>query len=523
LGDGCVMEGVAAEAASLAGHLGLGKLIYLYDDNHVTIEGSTDLAFTEDVAARFEAYGWQVLTVADGNDVVAVDKAIAAARAETGKPSLIKVRTTIGYGSPHKAGTAECHGAPLGAEEAKLTKEALGWPADSSFLVPQEVTEFYATAAAKGKAAHAEWTALLARYRETFPQLAEEWEEAVSGRLPAGWIDGLPAFSAGEKVATRAASGKVLNAIAKVVPTLAGGSADLAPSNNTYLSGLGDFQKGSPEGRNLRFGVREHAMGGILNGMAYHGGLFPFGATFFIFSDYMRPAVRLAALSHLPVVYVFTHDSVALGEDGPTHQPIEHLASLRAMPNLTVIRPCDAAETVVAWQAALERREGPTALVLSRQALPVLDRSRLGAASGLMKGGYILREAPGGKPQALVLASGSEVHIALEAADLLAGRCVEVRVVDMASWELFDAQPADYKESVLPKAVCARVAVEAGATLGWERYVGSDGRVIGLDHFGASAPAEVLYREFGLTAENVVAGVLSQMGRWQSGPVRRGG
>jgi transketolase len=513
LGDGCLMEGVAAEAASLAGHLALGKLIYLYDDNHVTIEGSTSLAFTEDVGARFEAYGWQVLTVADGNDLGAIDRALAAARAETKKPSLIKVRTTIGYGSPHKAGTAECHGAPLGAEEVRLTKEALGWPADSSFLVPQAVTELYGEVAAAGKNAHAEWAALFADYREAYPELAKQWDEAIAGSLPDGWADGLPQFAAGERVATRSASGKVLAALAKALPTLIGGSADLAPSNNTYMAGFGDFQSGSPEGRNLHFGVREHAMGGIINGMAYHGGLFPFGATFFIFSDYMRPAMRLAALSHLPVTFVFTHDSVALGEDGPTHQPIEHLASLRAMPNLTVIRPCDATETVIAWQAALENRSGPTALVLSRQTLPVLDRSVLGGASGLLRGGYVLRDAPGGKAQALIIATGSEVHIALEAAEMIGQSGVEVRVVDMPSWELFDAQGAEYKESVLPKAISARVAIEAGATLGWERYVGGEGVVIGLDHFGASAPADVLYKEFGLTADNVVAGVLALVGR----------
>jgi transketolase len=513
LGDGCLMEGVAAEAASLAGHLRLGKLIYLYDDNHISIEGSTELAFTEDVVARFEAYGWQVLTVADGNDLAALDKALAEARAEASRPSLIKVRTIIGYGSPNKAGTAECHGAPLGAEEVRLTKEALGWPAEPPFLVPREVVGFYEKATATGKAAHAEWTTLFARYRVEYPDLARQWDEAMAGELPEGWKDGLPKFSEGEKVATRSASGKVLNALATAIPTLVGGSADLAPSSNTYMAGLGDFQAASPEGRNLRFGVREHAMGGILNGMAYHGGLFPFGATFFIFSDYMRPAVRLAALSHLPVTFVFTHDSVALGEDGPTHQPIEHLASLRAMPNLAVIRSCDAAATVVAWQAALVRRDGPTALVLSRQALPVLDRSKLGAAENLLKGGYVLREATGGKPQAIILASGSEVHIALDAAEVLTDQGVAVRVVDMASWELFEAQPPAYKESVLPKTVRARVAIEAGATLGWERYVGSEGKVIGLDHFGASAPADVLYKEFGLTAENVVASVLSSMGR----------
>jgi transketolase len=509
LGDGCVMEGVASEAASLAGHLRLGKLIYLYDDNHISIEGSTDLAFTEDVGRRFEAYGWQVLTVANGNDLEAIDAALAAARAETGKPSLIKIRTTIGFGSPHKAGTAECHGAPLGADEVRLTKEALGWPPGSSFLVPPEVAELYGRVAAKGKAARAEWAALYECYREAYPELARQWEEAMAGVLPAGWTDGLPMFSAGEKVATRAASGKVLGALAKAIPTLIGGSADLAPSNNTHLSGFADFQAATPEGRNVHFGVREHAMGGVMNGMAYHGGLFPFGATFFVFSDYLRPAIRLAALSHLAVNYVFTHDSVALGEDGPTHQPVEHLAALRAMPNVAVIRPCDAAETVVAWQAALERRGGPTALVLTRQALPVLDRSVMPAATGLLKGGYVLRDAPGGAAQALLIASGSEVHIALAAAETLARQGVQARVVNLASWELFEEQPSDYKESVLPKAVRARVAIEAGATLGWDRYVGPEGLMIGLDHFGASAPADILYKEFGLTVENVVASVLS--------------
>jgi transketolase len=513
LGDGCLMEGIASEAASLAGHLGLGKLIYLYDDNHVTIEGGTELAFTEDVEMRFEGYGWQVLTVTDGNDLRAIDQALTAARAETAKPSLIKVRTTIGYGSPHKAGSAECHGAPLGTEEARLTKEALGWPVDSSFLVPEGVTELYGRAATAGSAAHAEWAVLFARYREAYPDLAQQWDEAMAGELQQGWRNGLPVFAAGEKVATRSASGKVLNALAKVIPTLVGGSADLAPSTNTYLGGMGDFQRDTPEGRNVHFGVREHAMGGIMNGMAYHGGIFPFGATFFIFSDYMRPAVRLAALSGLPVTYVFTHDSVALGEDGPTHQPIEQMASLRAMPGIRVIRPADAAETAVAWQVALERRDGPTALVLSRQALPVLDRSVLGAAEELQRGGYILRDAPGGEPQALIMATGSEVHIALEAAGALTDQGVAARVIAMPCWELFDAQGAEYRQEVMPKEVRVRVAIEAGATLGWERYVGSEGTVIGLDHFGASAPAEVLYKEFGLTAENIVASVLVLVGR----------
>jgi transketolase len=508
MGDGCMMEGVTAEAASLAGHLGLGKLIYLYDDNHITIEGSTDLAFTEDVGLRFAAYGWQVLTVEDGNDLDAIDQAIAAARADTARPSLIKVRTVIGCGSPHKAGTAECHGAPLGKDEAKLTKEALGWPGDLVFAVPQRVREAYGEAAAAGAAARAQWEGLLAKYEQAHPDLSEQWKAAMTGRLPEGWKEKLPVFKAGESVATRAASGKILNALAAVLPTLVGGSADLAPSNNTYLAGLGDFQSGTPAGRNLRFGVREHAMGGVLNGLALHGGLHPFGATFFVFSDYMRPAIRLAALTRLPVVYVFTHDSIALGEDGPTHQPIEHLASLRAMPGLTVIRPSDATETGVAWQAALERRDGPTALVLTRQGLPVLDRTVLAPAAGLLKGAYVLKDPCCGRPSMILIGTGSEVHIALAAAEKLTAHGVATRVVAMPSWELFQAQSAAYREKVLPEEVKARVAIEAGSTLGWCRYVGDKGAVVGIDRFGASAPAGVLYEKFGLTVNKVVRSAL---------------
>jgi transketolase len=508
VGDGDLMEGVASEAASLAGHLGLGKLIYLYDDNHISIEGCTDLAFTEDVGLRFEAYGWQVLTVADGNDLVAIDKAIADARAETGRPSLIKVRTVIGYGSPNKAGTSECHGSPLGRDELKLTKEAFGWPGDLFFAVPERVRAQYAAVASSGGAVRARWRQLSAGYGNEYPELARQWEAAMAGRLPDGWKDKLPVFTAGDSVATRSASGKVLNALATVLPTLIGGSADLAPSNNTYLAGLGDFQGATPTGRNLRFGVREHAMGGILNGLAVHGGLFPYGGTFFVFSDYMRPAVRLAALSRIPAVYVFTHDSIGLGEDGPTHQPIEHLASLRAMPGLVVIRPSDAAETAVAWQAALERRDGPTALVLTRQNLPVLDRTTLAPAEGLLKGGYVLQDAPSGAPDVILIGTGSEVEIALEAAAALSARGVAVRVVALPSWEFFEAQEPAYREAVLPRSVKARVAVEAASPFGWERYVGDGGTIIGIDHFGASAPASVLYREFGITADNVVNSAL---------------
>lgn len=520
--DGDLMEGVAAEAASLAGHLRLGKLIYLYDDNRISIEGSTGLAFTEDVGLRFEAYGWQVLTVDDGNDLAAIDGALAAARAETTRPSLIKVRTVIAFGSPNKAGSADAHGAPLGADEVKLTKEALGWPGDLFFAVPERVRSQYALAAAGGAAARARWRRGLAAYEEAYPDLARQWHEAQDGRLPEGWSDGLPAFTPGDKLATRAASGKVLNALAGVLPTLVGGSADLAPSNNTYLSGLGDFQAGEPGGRNLRFGVREHAMGGILNGLAYHGGIFPFGGTFFVFTDYMRPAIRLAALSGLPVVYVLTHDSVALGEDGPTHQPIEHLASLRAMPGLTVIRPSDANETVVAWRAALERRDGPTALVLTRQNLSVLDRSVLASAEGLLRGGYVLKDPPGRDPDVILIGTGSEVEIALKAEEALLGHGVAARVVALPSWELFEAQDAAYKEAVLPGHIRTRVAIEAGSSFGWERYVGDEGAVVGIDRFGASAPAAVLYEKFGLTAENAVAHTLALLEkRPRHGPVGR--
>jgi len=507
--DGDLMEGVSAEAASLAGHLRLGKLIYLYDDNRVTIEGGTDLTFTEDVRLRFEAYGWQVLEVEDGNDLEAIDRALRAARADTGRPTLIRVRTIIGYGSPNKAGTAECHGAPLGEDEVRRTKEALGWPPDLHFAVPEAVKRHYAEVAAKGAAAHARWQEMFLRYREEYPGLAEQWEQAWAGQLPAGWDEALPSFAAGDKVATRAASGKTLNALAAKIPTLMGGSADLAPSTNTYLAGLGDFTADNRQGRNLHFGVREHAMGGILNGMALHGGVYVFGGTFFVFSDYMRPAIRLAALSHLPVVYVLTHDSIGLGEDGPTHQPVEHLASLRAMPGLLVIRPSDANETVVAWRVALARRDGPTALVLSRQNLPVLDRSELAGADGLVRGGYILKDAPQGEPKALILATGSEVEIALRAQSLLAEQGVSARVVALPCWELFEAQDAAYRESVLPERVKVRVSVEAGSTFGWSRYVGDKGKAIGLDRFGASAPGPVLYEKFGLTPQRVTEEVLA--------------
>jgi len=514
--DGDLMEGVASEAASLAGHLGLGKLVYLYDDNQISIEGSTQLAFTEDVGARFEAYGWRVIKVDDGNDLKAIDAAISLACAEKTKPSLVMVRTIIGCCSPNKAGTAEAHGAPLGTDEVRLTKEALGWPGDLFFAVPDRVREQYSAVAAAGGALQARWAETFARYEQEYPELAEQWKNAMAGRLPERWTDELPVFAAGESLATRSASGKVLNALAPLLPTLIGGSADLAPSNNTYLSGFADFEPRSRNGRNLHFGVREHAMGGLLNGLAAHGGLFVYGGTFLIFSDYMRPAIRLAALSHFPAIYVYTHDSIGLGEDGPTHQPIEHLASLRAMPGLVVIRPSDANETVMAWRAALERQDGPTALVLTRQNLAVLDRGRLAGADSLLRGGYVLKDALNGRPDVILLATGSEVEIALAAADMLAGSGVAARVVALPSWELFERQEASYRESVLPPDVTARVSIEAASTFGWDRYVGPAGAAIGIDHFGASAPAKVLYREFGITADNMVATALRLLGKDQA-------
>ncbi|MHB8868775.1 MAG: transketolase [Thermoleophilia bacterium] len=509
--DGDLMEGVASEAASLAGHLGLGRLIYLYDDNHISIEGSTELAFTEDVALRFQAYGWHVQRVEDGNDLGAIDGAVTAAKRESDRPSLIMVRTHIGYGSPHKQDSADAHGSPLGADEVRLTKAALGWTAPEEFFVPGAVRDLYAARAAQGAAARAAWLERMAAYEHAYPEEAETLRGALAGEPPAGWEEALPEFPAGTApLATRAASGTVLNALASRIPTLLGGSADLAPSNNTHLKACGetpcgDFQKETPGGRNLHFGVREHAMGGILNGMALHGGVFPYGGTFLVFSDYMRPSIRLAALSQARVTYVFTHDSVGLGEDGPTHQPVEHLAALRVIPNLLVIRPGDASETVVAWKVALERRDGPVALILTRQNLPVLDRSILGSAAGLARGGYVLAEASGGAGalDAVILATGSEVAVALVARDTLEGEGLGVRVVSLPSWELFEAQDAEYREAVLPSAVRARVAVEAATSFGWRRWVGDAGAVVGIDRFGASAPGPVVLAQLGITPEHV--------------------
>ena len=503
-GDGDMMEGVSAEAASLAGHLGLGKLICIYDDNHISIEGSTDIAFTEDAARRFEAYNWHVQRVSNGNDIQAILSAVAAAQAETQKPSIILLRTHIACGSPNKQDSAAAHGAPLGEEEVRLTKRNLNWPEDASFLVPEEALAHFRKCVEKGKSAEAGWRQLVASYALKYPDAAAQFQAALNGKLPEGWDKSLPVFTPDQKpVATRAASGKVINAIAGTVPWLMGGSADLAPSNNTLISASGDFQKGSYDQRNIRFGVREHAMGSILSGLALHGGIRPFGGTFLVFADYMRPAIRLAALMKLPVIYVFTHDSIAVGEDGPTHQPVEHVASLRIIPGLTVIRPADAAETVAAWKTAMENTSGPTALILSRQNLAILDRTRYAAAQNLAKGAYVLSD--GAKPSKLIiLASGAEVHEALAAAKTLEEKGIAVRVVNMACWELFEAMPPEYRKEVLPPSGAARIAVEAGVSMGWERYVGPEGVVIGIDRFGASAPGSTMLKKFGFTPENIV-------------------
>jgi len=509
--DGDLMEGVSSEAASLAGHLKLGKLIYLYDSNNVSLDGPTSLTFsTENVGARYRAYGWQVLEVIDGNtDLAAIEAALREAEADTLHPSMIIVHTTIGYGSPHKQGTSEAHGSPLGVEEVALSKKALGWDPERFFSVPDAAQAHFRTAIERGRAQQAAWQTRFDAYTHTHPDLAAEWRRTISGELPVGWDADLPMFGAADAQATRQAGGKVLNVIAKRVPELMGGDADLSVSTNTALKDAGSFDGQTGAGRNFHFGVREHAMGSIANGMAYHGGIRPYVSTFFCFSDYMRPPVRLAALNELPVLYVWTHDSVALGEDGPTHQPIEHLMSLRAMPHLWVVRPCDPNETVEAWRWAMQHREGPVALILTRQKVPVLDRSRLGAASGVARGAYVLADAEGGAPQAIVIATGSEVHVALAAREQLGKDGVRVRVVSMPCWETFAAQPAAYRESVLPAAVKARVSIEAGVTFGWQRWIGDAGVAIGIDRYGASAPAERILQELGFTADNVARTVRS--------------
>jgi transketolase len=517
--DGDLMEGVSAEAASLAGHLKLGKLIYLYDDNHITLSAATHITFTEDRARRFEAYGWHTQTVENGNDLSAIDRALRAAQAEKERPSLILVRTHIGYGSPHKEDTFEAHGSPLGQEEVTLAKRALGWPLDPPFCIPDRALARFRQAVENGKQAEAEWQVRFSDYAKAFPDLAREFQEGLAGELPKGWDADIPIFPAAPKgMATRVASGKVLSAIGLKLPSLIGGSADLDPSTHTALTAMGDFENPSGEsgnlqgsngggwsyaGRNLHFGVREHAMGSIANGLAVHGGIIPFAATFLIFSDYMRPPIRLAALMEQRVIFVFTHDSIALGQDGPTHQPIEQLASLRLIPHLVVIRPCDANETAVAWRIAIETRNRPVALILTRQDVPTLDRRQFAAAEGLRRGAYVLADAPNGKPDIILIGTGSEVSVIIAACHRLTEKEINVRIVSMPSWELFDAQPKSYRDSVLPPSVRVRLAVEAGVSQGWCKYVGDEGDVIGVDRFGASAPGEVMMREYGFTAENI--------------------
>jgi transketolase len=516
--DGDMMEGVTAEAASLAGHLQLGKLICLYDDNYITLAAGADITFSEDRARRFEAYGWHTVSVPDGNDLAAIDIALATAHAETARPSLILVRTHIGYGSPEQD-SFKAHGAPLGVDNVRKTKQKLGWPIEPDFLIPPAALASFRKALERGALDEAAWEATSNLYNESFPDLAEELQIRLRAELPPGWDGDIPLFDFDHKgLATRDASNHVMNAIAARLPALIGGSADLDPSTKTALKGLGDFnpsptkivdEQGSDDsgwsyaGRNLHFGVREHAMGAITNGIAAHGGFIPYGATFLIFSDYMRPSIRLAALMGLHVVHVFTHDSLAVGEDGPTHQPVEQLASLRAIPNLVVIRPADANETAVAWRVALENGTGPVILILTRQAVATLDRSRYAAADGLRRGAYVLSDAANGKPDLILLASGSEVGLIVAAAERLQEQGIAVRCVSMPSWELFEALPQAERDSVLPPSVTARLAVELGVSQGWERYVGAGGDMMGVECFGASAPAGVLLREYGFTVDNV--------------------
>ncbi|MFH1580926.1 MAG: transketolase, partial [Pseudomonadota bacterium] len=490
-----------SEAASLAGHLGLSRLICIYDDNKISIEGGTDISFTEDVAQRFKAYNWHVRQVDDGNDLNAIYKAVIEAKEETDKPSLIMLRTHIAFGSPNKQDSADAHGAPLGEEEVRLAKQRLGFPESDTFYVSEQVLDIFKKYTAGGKEAESKWRDRFEIYKDKYSDLAERWTDAVSGRLKDGWDAELPHFEG--SIATRAASGKALNAIAEKVASLVGGSADLAPSNKTIIESSHDFQKNMYDGRNIRFGVREHAMGAILSGMAIHKGLRPYGGTFLVFADYMRPSIRLACMMKLPVIYIFTHDSIAVGEDGPTHQPVEHIAGLRAIPGLTVIRPADAVETAEARRIAMKSVNGPVALILSRQKLPVLDRSRYGLAEGLANGAYILSDSEG-KPDIILIASGSEVHITLTAAGILADQGVSVRVVNMPSWELFEKMPQEYKDKVLLPDVEKRIAVEAGIPMGWERYVGSGGAIIGITGFGVSAPGGLVMEKFGFTSENIV-------------------
>ncbi len=526
--DGDLMEGVASEASSMAGHLRLGKLICFYDDNYITLSAGTDITFSEDRALRFQSYGWHTVRVEDGNDLAAIQAALEEAHRETSRPSLIVVRTHLGYGSPLQD-SFEAHGSPLGVENVLKTKQKLNWPTEPSFLIPDEALAHFREAVKRGAELEADYNTRMAAYTEAFPELSAELQRSLSGELPPNWDVDIPVFPADAKgMATRDASGKVMNAIAKRLPTLTGGSADLDPSTKTALKGLGDFNppasKGqdmqgsdsagwSWQGRNIHFGIREHAMGAIVNGLAAHGGFIPFGATFFLFADYMRPPIRLAALSKLHVVHVFTHDSIGLGEDGPTHQPVEQLANLRAVPNLLLIRPADANETAVAWRVAIEAREQPVALVLTRQNVPTLDRQRYASADGLRQGAYVLSNPPSGKPELILIASGSEVGLMVAAAERLQGQGIAVRCVSMPSWELFEALPKAQRDQVLLPEVTARLAIEAGVSQGWDRYVGPHGDMLGVERFGASAPGEIVMREYGFTVDNVCARALALLGK----------
>ncbi len=499
--DGDIMEGVSAEAASLAGHLGLGQLVVFWDDNRITIDGRTDISFTEDVLTRFAAYGWHTTGVEDGGDMDAIEAVAREAMADP-RPSLVRVRTIIGYPAPTRKDSPKAHGAPLGEEEVKRTKEIMGWPLEEFFLVPEQIQEARRICLERGRESHGDWQVRLEAWRKAHPDLAAELDRTLEGRLPDGWDQDLPRFEADARgTATRQAGGKVLNALARSIPEIVGGSSDLAASNNTYLEGEADYSRGQAGvPRNVHFGIREHAMAGAVGGMALHGGVIPFGATFLAFADYMRPAIRLAALMNVPARYVFTHDSIGLGEDGPTHQPIEHLASLRSMPNMTVIRPCDANETREAWKAAL-KRQGPVALIFTRQALPVLDRNVFSSEEGLERGAYVLAEAQGGRALAVIVATGSEVHVALSARSLLQGEGIPTRVVSMPSWELFAEQDASYREAVIPADAPAKVVVEAGTRFGWDRWVGEGAAFVTMETFGASAPADVLFEKMGITAQ----------------------
>jgi transketolase len=511
--DGDMMEGVTSEAASLAGHLELGNIIYLYDDNHISIEGSTDITFNEDVAKRFESYNWHVQVVEDGNDIAAIANAVRNARAETQRPSLIKVRTQIAFGSPNKVNTAGAHGSPLGEEEVKLVKSFFGFDPAQSFVVPEEVLSYYRAIGEKGAILEKKWQELFAGYKEKYPELAAEYERAGKGELPQDWQKELPVFEPSEKkIATRQASGKVLNAIAARFPNLIGGAADLAPSTETNLKEYNSFTSENRSGRNFHFGIREHAMGAALNGMALTKGIIPFGATFLIFSEYMRPPIRLAAIMKIRPILVYTHDSIGLGEDGTTHQPVEQLISLRSIPNILLIRPADANETAQAWRVALEHTDGPVILVLTRQGLPVIDQKKYGAATQLEKGAYIISDADK-QPEIILIATGSEVALIMDAEKKLREDGIAVRVVSMPSWELFEKQDDQYKEKIFPKAIRKRLAVEAASPLGWHKYVTDEGDILGMHGFGESAPAEDLYKEFGFTVDNVVAKAKMLLGR----------